>query len=280
MLGHAKVGELRGGVLTGPSIDVFERGAIQAKLRPGLEAHRRDVRTSLADYATAHIHELSDLFRDNWFRALRRILLHTERYGHGGAYLITDELDHPDLDIKYKMNYSRLPAALVHEAEFSFRRYALGDHIVETYLHANRDTMDVLDYLDASIADDELRDSAAELNGVIRFISLLSRVDGAVLLTPRLDVVGFGVEIQHAEAPHEVFRATQPSAGRTSLRHARLHPLRNPAPINDEVLLGIPRQCWLRDLPRWRCARHHPHWRRGRPLGGHPTTARMGHHAI
>ena len=51
---------------------------------------------------------------------------------------------------------------------------------------------------------DEIRN---ELLGVVWFISLLTRVDGLVLLTPTLEVQGFGVEITEGEEPTEIYAA-------------------------------------------------------------------------
>jgi hypothetical protein len=55
-------------------------------------------------------------------------------------------------------------------------------------------------------------DIAREINSAVRFISLLTRVDGLVLLDPDMCVRGFGVEITAADLPVEVYRARNPNA--------------------------------------------------------------------
>jgi hypothetical protein len=220
MLGHVMVGELRGGAIAGASIDVFERGVIRARLRPAYEAHRREVADSLPDYTAHEVQELNGVFEDNWFRAVRRILLQADRYAHGGAFLITNDETFEYLDVKYKLNYRRLRVALVNQAEYVYRRYALTDHVIDAYLRTGRRTMPVDTFFDVSIAEDELQDSTTELTGVTRFISLLSRVDGAVILNPRLELLGFGAEIKQDDLPTEIRRATLASAGPASLRTA------------------------------------------------------------
>ena len=60
-------------------------------------------------------------------------------------------------------------------------------------------------YLDESVSDTELKEIRSEIDGSLWFISLLSRVDGLVLLSKHLAVRGFGVEIKSAKIPDEVY---------------------------------------------------------------------------
>ncbi len=62
-------------------------------------------------------------------------------------------------------------------------------------------------YLDEVVAGYHLEEIRNELGGVIWFISLLTRVDGLVLLNQNLEVQGFGVEITEAEEPSEIYTA-------------------------------------------------------------------------
>lgn len=62
-------------------------------------------------------------------------------------------------------------------------------------------------YLEESIANYDLEEIRNELHGIIWFISLLTRVDGLVLLNQNLEVRGFGVEITEAEEPSEIYTA-------------------------------------------------------------------------
>lgn len=57
------------------------------------------------------------------------------------------------------------------------------------------------------------------MDGTIWFISLLTRVDGLVLMTPNLDVQGFGVEIVVSEEPSDVFVADNRLATDERLRN-------------------------------------------------------------
>jgi hypothetical protein len=62
-------------------------------------------------------------------------------------------------------------------------------------------------HVDDVIAGYDLDEIRNELLGVVWFISLLTRMDGLVLLTPTLEVRGFGVEIAEGEEPTEIYAA-------------------------------------------------------------------------
>jgi hypothetical protein len=60
-------------------------------------------------------------------------------------------------------------------------------------------------YLDENVSETELNGIRSEIDGSLWFISLLSRVDGLVLLSKHLSVRGFGVEIRSDKIPNEVY---------------------------------------------------------------------------
>jgi hypothetical protein len=59
--------------------------------------------------------------------------------------------------------------------------------------------------LDENVSDTELNSIRSEIDGSLWFISLLSRVDGLVLLSKHLSVRGFGVEIKSTKTPDGVY---------------------------------------------------------------------------
>jgi len=73
-------------------------------------------------------------------------------------------------------------------------------------------------YLDAAVPQFEVEESNSEIDGTIWFISLLSRVDGLVLMDTNLKVQGFGVEIIVKEEPAELYLATDVNASPEKLR--------------------------------------------------------------
>lgn len=138
--------------------------------------------------------------------ALKRILIRAQNYGHGGAVLMTIDPPGEDLAVKYSVDYPRLRDALINFGAHRLDFMDFSDEIHEL-LDDEHDEMPIGLYLDEAIAEDELNDARSEIEGVVWFISLLSRVDGLVLMTPDLRVIGFGVEIMVRDEPHRVVRA-------------------------------------------------------------------------
>ena len=62
-------------------------------------------------------------------------------------------------------------------------------------------------YLRKEVDEADLLNSRSEIDGSIWFVSLLSRVDGLVLLYPDLSLHGFGVEITFANELDAVYIA-------------------------------------------------------------------------
>ncbi|HEX9927087.1 MAG TPA: hypothetical protein VGB02_00960, partial [Pyrinomonadaceae bacterium] len=75
-------------------------------------------------------------------------------------------------------------------------------------------------YLEKEVAGDELIDNSSEIEGTLWFISLLTKVDGLVLMNPYLEVRGFGTEITFSDEPSEIFVANTRNATRKSLKKA------------------------------------------------------------
>jgi len=63
--------------------------------------------------------------------------------------------------------------------------------------------LDSSDYEEVINADDA-KDAKSELNGALWFISLLSRIDGLVLMDQHWHVRGFGVEITVKDEPDNI----------------------------------------------------------------------------
>jgi len=181
-------------------------------LRPGLELYIQRVREEVgADVYKGRDHwELSLGF--SWLTVLRRLLLRTQQYRHGGAILVTSETVDADLNIKHRIAYDRLRSGLHRNGVTTMRKTHASDQIHNQYLNQGAESIPAHLYLTEVVAGAEQDDSQSEINGAIWFVSLLSRVDGLVLLTPHLEVRGFGVEITEKDPPVRIARATDPTA--------------------------------------------------------------------
>jgi hypothetical protein len=202
--GYVKIAELRGDELVGPSIDAFSRGPVADRLAPGVDRHLERVWEQLTELPEFARRFWRVPVRDNWLSALSRTLLRAEGYRLGGGFILTPDASLDGLNIKYPLNYPRLTDALIRRATHLVQMDEAYDFINFEYLIPEEDEMQVIDWLDYDIERDSLEDSIGELDGTTRFISLLTRVDGAVVLSPDLTVLGFGAEITHDQAPDAV----------------------------------------------------------------------------
>jgi hypothetical protein len=184
---------------------VFETGPIYSKMLPWVKAYQEKVRKQAEKAAYESRDHWDDSLEDLWFSAICRFLIGIQRYGHGGAVLVSDEID--DLKPKYSLEYPRLADALVRFGVHEINKTFYSDEIFETYIDQDVDDMPVGLYLDESVTADEFEDTNSEIKGCVRFLTSLSRVDGLLWLNSNLFLRGFGVEITLQKDPSKAFAA-------------------------------------------------------------------------
>ena len=217
-IGFEKIAELKSNTLLGKTLDVLTRGPVNEVLMLGVNEYIKSIRSIISeDIYEERLHWDSSLAWD-WISSLCRLLLRTQNYGHGGALLITPDTSLKGLNVKYSIQYSRLYSALKSVAVTRIQETFASDQIFEHYLEQEDEWIPVDLYLEETVNNSELESSQKELNGAIWFISLLTRVDGLVLMTPNLEVQGFGVEITYNEAPEKVFLAIYEHVTKRSLK--------------------------------------------------------------
>ena len=213
-----RIAELKVNTLVTEAHDVLRSGPVYEMLRPSIESFVEGVFANLSPAAGKKRENWRGALHHDWVATICRILLRIRNFKHGGALLIAPEQISHSLNIKYEISYSRLRTALAHHSLFQIESSVAFDAAMK---HIDRSTSDTLPldlYFDRMIAREEHEDGEAELDGAVWFVSLLSRVDGLVLLTPDLVVRGFGVEILETIAPNRVFRSTTATATKRSLQ--------------------------------------------------------------
>ncbi len=153
---------------------------------------------------------------EKWIATLCRILISIQRYRHGGALLITSSK--ADLDIKYRINYPRLPEALKNIGASWIRGFQARTEVIERIDFESKDFVPAKLYLNERIQEAASKDFEDEITGCVRFISSLSCVDGLILARPDLSIVGFGVEIRPKNEIDVVYLSPGPKAGLKTLR--------------------------------------------------------------
>lgn len=182
---------------------------------------RNRISSSLLQYASriakvvggeyTEVAALYDLYSE-WTLAIARICMGVRRAGTGGALLITPHSSRRLLDISNGLVYSRLSESMI--------LTALDDaHYVKmsTQMRAHK-LIPSHDFIDYSFAEADYNDRQLELTGAIKLASSLAALDGIVLMTPILEVRGFGVKIKSASRIGDVLDGKYLSANKSKRR--------------------------------------------------------------
>ena len=222
-LGYERIAELRIGTLINRASDVLRRGPIRLQLQPAISEFVDAVKNALPDGIFEKRSHWTSSLEDDWITVLCRLLLRARNYRHGGAFLITPDTSETGLNIKYRIDYRRLTTALFGKSLLQIRSTDADDHIFQNHMLQYSRPIPIDVYLRKEVDEADLLDSRSEIDGSIWFVSLLSRVDGLVLLNPNLSVRGFGVEITFADELDYVYIASGPLGGSKGLRRVDYH---------------------------------------------------------
>jgi hypothetical protein len=217
--GYTLLGALRQGRLTCGFSDVLEQpGPIRSNVQDAVSRLVERVRVNVGSEVFQKRAHWTDSIADYWQHALTRILLRVQRYGHGGAILLTPDHRNTGFRIKYPLDYARLAEALIRFAVHTIRLCDADDTLHEGFIEANEDLMPVLLHLDEAVFRNEKDDTRNELTGCIGFIASLTRVDGLVIMNRDLVIRGYGAIISTDEEPTSVCLAGDPAGSKEKLR--------------------------------------------------------------
>ena len=217
-IGYDRIGELKLNAMRSMQHDVLAEGPIRDSLQPGIRAFLAAIRGALPRGVYERRADREASLTGEWLSAFSRLLLGVYRLRHGGAVLITPGASRRGLDVKYEIGYGRLRSALQAEALVRIRQTDVRGRIAGEYLERNADAIPVELYREEGACARQGEKQQNELAGTIRFISLLTRVDGLVLMDHHLGVHGFGVMIGPGRDPAEVYLAGDSRATPGELR--------------------------------------------------------------
>lgn len=217
-IGYEKVAELKLNTLVRSAIDVLQTGKVRDVLDAGIQSYLHSLRAGWPDEFPGEYNQWEPAVTETWLSCVRRLLLRVQGMRHGGAFLITPDQASQGLSIKHRTSYIRLRSALQRHAVATAQQLMASGIIAEDYLDKNADDMPIWLYLDEAVAGDDIEEIRNEIHGAIWFVSLLTRVDGLVLLNREFEVQGFGVEITVPEEPPDVFVAGDAYATDPGLR--------------------------------------------------------------
>jgi hypothetical protein len=157
-----------------------------------------------------------------WLNAICRILLSIQKYKHGGGVILHPTGSSAGLNVKYRIRYERLPAALLGIDQNEFWRGLIVSQVAEVCHDRARDALPCgLHYKQREFRK-QFDERKSEVLGCTHFIASLSCVDGFVLMDRRLHVHGFGVEVRSGEPVGNIAIAGDPLASDENLRPGEL----------------------------------------------------------
>lgn len=187
---------LRQGKIVEPSDRIFYEGQVKNFLFKGADRLHDEVCKKLNDKKFDKKGHDEDYPRTLYIYFIKRILDRIREKFHGGTLLmIPDEVDINDtrltdrILIKYPCEYRKSWEYLIDELVRHRKYYDLHFKLYDQKSISNKEYEDVshLEYM-----EDDVEENTAN---AVRFISSLSSVDGAVVITDRLKLLGFGAEI-------------------------------------------------------------------------------------
>lgn len=213
---YERLAELRVNSIASRQPDVLWKGPISQKLEAGILRYMKRVTGRLRKEDPQFQPNVEDrsAWTSSWLEVLSRLFLRTKAFHHGGAFLFTPSKT--DLNVGRSINYKRIPRALDGIGYYESKKYRVFDKIDAIEKHGDSIPLEL--HYDSVVGDDELEDARSELDSAIWFVSLLSRMDGAVLLDFDMSVLGFGVEILTTAVPASIFRVCDAVGNVGSLR--------------------------------------------------------------
>ena len=248
---YTLLGALRQGRLAFGFSDVLEQpGPIRAIFQDAIKKQIHRVQGEVGIEVFQRRDHWAGSISDYWRQALARILLGVQRYGHGGAILLTPDNRNTGLSIRYPIGYERLSEALYRFSVHTIKRCDAEDEIHQSFLEKREQVMPVILHLDQAVSSYEENGTRDEVTGCVRFIASLSRVDGLIVMNRALAVRGYGGIIKIKEEPPSVWLASDPAGSVAKLQQINPDQPWHQASINDAYLLPSRWKRRLRGLAR------------------------------
>lgn len=220
--GTRRFATLRGPTIHRETADAFEKGAVSRKIdyladraTPSGPIQLEKVQQSVP------LKQMKLAVADKWKSTIRRILIRTRRYGHGGSILFLPDNSRQYLNIKHELKYSRLHESICRSVAADYRKHLTSDKLWEHYNPDQETEVPFSICFNDGEADNFTEDCESEITGCVSLISSLARVDGAVLFGPDMAAVGFGCELLCEQEPPFVYLSSAPTLKSTSLNRAK-----------------------------------------------------------
>ncbi|MGY2132342.1 putative sensor domain DACNV-containing protein [Hymenobacter sp. HD11105] len=205
MLDYELIATLKQNTLISNYVDVFRKGTVNAILKSFSEPYKKAIRNYIKkQHKDEDPRDWDEYIETSIIQSLSRILLKTQNYHHGGAFLITP-YKKAGLNVKHELSYDRLYKAIVNYIQLNISHYKYSNAIADQFSRDEKNLLPVSLYVSENVSEAQKNETSDEIKGAIRFISSLSCIDGLVVLTTDLKVKGFGTVIRSKPLPQYVY---------------------------------------------------------------------------
>ena len=189
--------DLRQGKYFKPISGIFERGPIANFLKKSRNMLYNDIISELGDEFDSDDAAIFDEFNKSMQGFIERVLFQIREKLHGGTLIIVpDNVKTRDkrlgerLLIKYPCIYDRIWKDLVSKNVLGYKLFKMmnSDELAEKDIPSDL-------YHEYMFLNDKIKHVDHEITDAIDFISSLSEIDGAVVFSDRMRLLGFGAEV-------------------------------------------------------------------------------------
>jgi hypothetical protein len=162
------LGRLRQDTLVTRELAALDRGPVHDKLCPAIHKFQARVKSEVGYKEYERRPHWDATLTDEWISTLSRILIGIQRYGHGGAVLVSNVAN--GLCSRYSLHYPRLSDAVYRGAVLSVRRVSYSDKIHEEYTEPakGKNSLPISLYLSERVSDYGIEETENEIKGSIR----------------------------------------------------------------------------------------------------------------
>lgn len=194
------MGSLRAQQILLAEAEAFDSAMLQERLVPAFAPRAASISATLTKAgASDDTDEIISRLLGSWQDSIARICIGLRRLGTGGSLLITNAPAGGVLAITRKFKYERLSAALTLQVLDRTYNHHLHWSLIEESSISREELVEL------NFSETDAKDRDDEVNGAIKIITSLAALDGALLLTPTLEVIGFGVKIGSGDDPKVVY---------------------------------------------------------------------------
>lgn len=188
--GHILLAGLRQNRLLTSETDALSSGSIVARVKPILGPVASAITVVFSKRRTRN--EIVSLLLAEWATSISRLCIGLRRIGTGGAFLLSPNCLRRLLEVNHTFFYPRLRDSSMLRVVDNLYRYSLREQMFQTRSRM----IDRALTRELNLSTTDLQDRERELTGAVKVVTSLATLDGAVLMTPDLAVLGFGTKIR------------------------------------------------------------------------------------